>query len=282
VAWQDGRIINFADAVVPIEDRGLMFGESVYEVVPVVGARVRLLEPHVARMRRGATALGIEDAIPDDETWHDLTRGLIEREALEEGTLYAQATGGAARRVHVPEQPPRPSFFAYLKTYGFPRPERVLAGLRLVTMPDSRWARCDLKTTMLLPSVLAKREARRQGADEVLLLDADARVREGGSTNLFLVERGGLHTPVLSPHVLPGITRATVMGLAKGAGLPIQEGQIPLSRVLAADEVFVTSTSLLAMPVVSVDGQAIGTGKPGPVTIDLAGRMRAHLGLAHA
>lgn len=282
MAWQDGRIIDFAEAVVPIEDRGLMFGESVYEVIPVVGARVRLLEPHVARMRRGATALGIENAIPDDAGWQKLARSLIERESLEEGTLYAQATGGTARRAHVPKPRPQPTFFAYLKTYEFPHPDRVLAGFRVATMPDPRWARCDLKTTMLLPSVLAKSEAARLGADEVLLLDADGHVREGGSTNVFVVERGGLRTPVLSPHVLPGITRATLIGLATEAGFSTQETQIPLPRVLAADEVFVTSTSLLAMPVVSVDGQPIGTGQPGPIAIDLARRMRTHLGLAQA
>jgi len=282
LAWKDGRIIDFANAVVPIEDRGLMFGESVYEVIPVVGARARLLEPHVARMRRGATALGIEDAVPDDRSWHELARSLIEGEKLDEGTLYAQATGGASRRVHVPKQRPRPSFFAYLKTYEFPRPDRVLVGLRLATMPDSRWARCDLKTTMLLPSVLAKSEALHRGADEVLLLDESDHVREGGSTNLFVVENGELCTPVLSPHVLPGITRATVIGLATAAGLSTHEAQLSLSRVLAADEVFVTSTSLLAMPVISIDGQAIGSGRPGPIALDLAGRMRAHLGLAHA
>jgi D-alanine transaminase len=135
---------------------------------------------------------------------------------------------------------------------------------------------------MLLPSVLAKSEALRRGADEVLLLDAGEHVREGGSTNLFLVEDGELCTPLLSPHVLPGITRATVIGLATEAGLVTREAQIPLRRVLAADEVFVTSTSLLAMPVVSVDGKAIRRGKPGPITVDLAGRMRTHLGLAHA
>jgi D-alanine transaminase len=226
--------------------------------------------------------LGIEDAVPDDAGWRAIAESLIDREKLEEGTLYAQATGGAARRAHVPKPRPRPTFFAYLKSQEFPRPDRVRAGLRLVSLPDPRWARCDLKTTMLLPSVLAKSEARRRGADEVLLLDADEHVREGGSANVFVVEQGELCTPIQCPHVLPGITRATVIDLASEAGLRTQEAPISLSRVLAADEVFVTSTSLLAMPVTTVDGQAIGTGEAGPVSLDLARRMRAHLGLQHA
>lgn len=279
VAWLNGLLVSWADARVPIEDRGLMFGESVYEVIPVAAGRARRLADHELRMREAARELGIDRGLPSLEDWRRVAGELLRAESIVEGLIYAQLTGGSAPRMHVPSVPVEPTFFAYVQEHRFPRNEDLSRGLRVVTARDTRWERCDLKTTMLLPAVLAKREASRRGADEALWLSPENDVREGSSSNVFLVESGRILSPEVDSHVLPGVTRLLLAEAARDAGLPIGNEPIPLERLLRADEVFLTSTSRLAMPVLSVDDRVIGAGVAGQVTLDLARRMRVRLDL---
>lgn len=280
VAWLGGHIIPFSEARVPIEDRGLQFGESLYEVVAVTAREPRLLAEHAARMSEAAKLLGIEAGVPLPEDWARIVRDLLAREALDEALFIAQVTGGVAPRAHVPAEPPEPTFFAYLRPFHFPRAADVARGIRAITRPDVRWALSDLKTTMLLPGVMARREALARGAAEALFVGADGVVHEGAASNVFMIEHGRLLTPESSHHLLPGLTGPLVSSLAAHAGLEVVSTSIAVERLLRADEVFVTSTTLLVMPVVDIDGHDIGSGDPGPQTLALARALRERWKLA--
>lgn len=275
VAFFDGRLVPFGEARVPLEDRGLQFAESVYEVIAIAGGKPQRFEPHVTRMQRNAAALGIEDGVPDVERFSEIASSLIAAEGFVEALLYAQVTGGSAPRGPVPKERPAPRFWAYLNPYRYPRAAEVTRGIRTITAEDPRWARCDLKTTMLLPAVLARKEAHRRGAQEVILLGPNWEVREGATSNVLLVEGRAVVTPRQTNHLLPGVTRPLIGELAREAGLEVREEPVSLDRLFAADEVFISSTSQLVMPVVEVDGRAIRDGHGGPVAAELARRLRA-------
>jgi len=277
VCWLDDALLPWADARLPVEDRGLQFGESVYEVLPVTAGRARLLEAHTARLASGAAALGIEG--PDAGRVADVVRRLIAAERVAEGLAYLQLTGGTAPRAHVPDEPPRPTLIAYLRAHRFPRAADVTHGVRAVTVPDERWARCDLKTTMLLPTVFAKRIAHQRGADEAILIADDGTVREGASTSVIAVLDGALVVPEPSTRRLPGTMSALVETVAIEAGLVLSHRALAIVDLPGADEVLVTATSKLVLPVVAVDDVEIGGGTVGPVAIDLAARVRRRLEL---
>lgn len=279
-AYFDGDIIPFEDAKVPIEDRGLQFAESLYEVVPITGGVVRELPAHVERMRRGAELLGLESGLPPFETWTDIGRKLVDRAGLDEGTLYAQLTGGTGPRAHAPAQRPKPTFWAYTRMFRFPRSEQVETGIRAITLPDLRWGRCDVKTTQLLAAVMAKREAAARGADEALLIGPGHRIREGASSNLFLVEGTTLVTPPTDKTLLPGVTRELAISAAGEMGFKLREEPIMMPRLQDAKEVFITSSTRFAMPVVSVDDVPVGRGGAGPVAKAIALALRRRFELA--
>lgn len=273
VAVLDGRLVPWGEARLPLDDRGLLFGESLYEVLPVTRGEARLVEAHAARMRAGAAELGLAEGVPGDPAWDVLARELIAAERLREGLLYAQLTGGSAPRAHLPVSPPRPVFFAYLTPHRFPRAADAARGLRAALLPDPRWARSDLKTTMLLPAVLAKGEARRRGAGEALLVGADGHLHEGGSSNLFVLRGRRLSSPIQRPHLLPGITRELVAAEATDLNLEVVRTTVTVVDLEAADEAFVTATSLGVMPLVAVDDRPVGAGAAGPVATELARRL---------
>lgn len=256
-AWQRGRVGPFADASVSLADRGLLFGESVYEVLPITAGRTRWIGAHFARMREGAASLSL--AVPPwlhpPVAWPD---ALVAAEGITDGLLYVQLTGGPAPRAHLGAG--AGDMFAYAMPHDFPDAARRARGIGVILRDELRWARCDLKTTMLLPSILGKRDARAGGADEVLWVDARGTVVEGGSSNLAIVEGGAIVTPPPGPWRLPGITLAIVEGLAGAMGLRWRFETITRERLRQADEVFVTATSQLVMPVVTIDGVAVGTG----------------------
>jgi D-alanine transaminase len=272
MCWIDDRLVPWSEARLPVEDRGLQFGESVYEVVPVTRGRPRLLSAHAERLAAGAAAL--ELAAPSVERIHEVAGELISTEAVDEGLMYLQLTGGSAPRDHLPAPPPRPTFISYLRPHRFPRAADVDRGLRVATVPDERWARCDLKTTMLLPAVFAKRQARERGADEAILLAEDDTVREGASTSVIAVLDGRLTVPEPSSRRLPGTMSALVETVAAEAGLVLSHRPLSVTDLARASEVLVTATSKLVMPVVSVDDRPVGDGTAGPVGRDLAARVR--------
>jgi D-alanine transaminase len=273
-AWINGRFVPWSEAVVPLEDRGLNFAESLYEVFPVTAGRVRLLHQHCARLAAGADQLELTEGVPSPTTVAAVATELMARERVTEGLLYLQLTGGTAPRSHLPLERPQPTCFAYLRQARFPRAEEVVRGVHVVTVIDQRWAHCDLKTTMLLPAVLAKRRAAEQGADEALMVSASGQVYEGASSNLFVVEGGELLFPADSDRLLPGTMRAMVVELAASIGVAARAGRLELDHLRAAREVFITATSRLVLPVVSIDHRPVADGRPGELAPRLAARIR--------
>ncbi len=279
VAWIDGRLVPWTEASVPLEDRGLQFGESLYEVLPVTAGKTRLVPEHALRMERGAAQLELEGAAPDVVRLGSIADRLVSAERLREGLLYVQLTGGTAPRDHAPAVRPAPTLFAYLREYRFPDAADAARGIRVITLADTRWAWCDIKTTMLLPAVLGRYRASQQGAGEAILLDQDGQVREGTTSSVFIVESGRVLSPAPTRHVLPGVTGALVSRLLARSGRPVLRDTIPVERLKNADEVLVTSTSRLALGVTAIDGRPVGDGKPGDVALELAAVLRRELRL---
>ncbi len=277
--WLSDGLVPWRDAVLPVEDRGLQFGESLYEVVPVTAGAPRLLAAHSGRLARGAAELDLAAAVPDAATWDRVAAALVAAEEVTEGLLYAQVTGGVAPREYLPEARSAPTFLAYLRRHRFPRQAEVMQGVRAVTIADERWGRCDLKTTMLLPAVRAKRCARARGADEAILVGADGAVREGASTSLIAVLDGRLISPRPSPHLLSGTMSALVAELAAADGLEVEFEPVTLDRLTTATEVLLSATSKLVLPVLAIDDRPIGDGTAGPIAIRLAAAVRSRFEL---
>lgn len=269
-ACMRGALVPFGEARISIADRGLLFGESVYEVLAITAGRARLRAEHLARLRRSAAAIGLscDDALSNT----DWMARLVEAEAIDEGLLYLQVTGGEAPRAHTASAPPQ--WFAHATAHRLPDAARRAAGIAVVCLGEIRWARCDLKTTMLLPSILGKRAALAAGADEVLWIGADGTVHEAGSANVAIVERGLVIAPPPSATILPGITLGVAEQLAATLGIGWRHEPFDRARLCAADEVFVAATSQLVMPVVRVDDVVIGDGRGGPVALRLGTALR--------
>ncbi len=270
LAYVDGRVTRLADAHVPVEDRGLQFADAVYEVCAVMAGKLFDWEQHLSRLERNLKALFI--AMPMAAGPLTLqARRLVASAGLGEGLLYIQVTRGTARRDHGFPADPRPTLIMTVRPFDFAqRLGQQRTGVGVITVNDQRWGRTDIKTTGLLANVLAKQDARAAGAFEALFIAGDDIVREGGSTNFWIVRDGRIATHPLSAHILPGIMRATALRLAGLSQMPCDERAFDLAEALAADEAFLTSTTAPVMPVTSIDGRRIGGGRPGPVTARLA------------
>jgi D-alanine transaminase len=269
-AWFGGRFVPFQEARVPIEDRGLQFGESVYEVVAVVAGNAFRLGPHVERMLKGARELGIEMGVPALAEWERIVAQLHRREPRPASLCYAQLTGGGGPRTFLPSGPPQPLFFAYLRGCTFPTPADIARGISAITVPDARWQRCDLKTPMLLASVMAKREAARRGAEEAIFVGKDGYLSDGASSTVFAVKRRTVLTSPPTRRTLHGISAEVVREIARELGTPFSEQYLTLSDLKGADEVFIASTVSLLMPLVRLDSTVIRDGVPGPLSLQFA------------
>ena len=270
LAYVDGRITPLRDAHVHVEDRGLQFADALYEVTAVLNGALLDWPAHVARLRRNCAAIFIDFAMTDAALTAQARR-LVAANGQPEALLYLQLSRGSARRDHGFPADARPSLVMTVRRFDFAqRTAQQKTGVRVITVNDMRWQRVDMKTTGLLANVLAKQDARAAGAFEAWLIAADGTVREGGSTNAHIVKDGTIITHPLSAQILPGIARATMLRLARAAQIAIIERPFSLAEALAADEALLTSTTAPLLPVVAIDGIAIGDGKPGPVAARLA------------
>lgn len=277
----DGAFVPKSEARISPDDRGFLFGDGVYEVVRTIRGRMVDLDRHLARLTAGAAALELAldragGAAGVAAAWARLLaeNGLTTGEAL----CYAQLTRGAAPRAHAyPGADTPPTLYAFAQRLDPPDAVRA-AGARVVTRPDLRWARCDLKTVNLLPNVMARQAAAAAGAFEAVLVRDDGTVTEASHSSLFAVVGGVLRTHPLGPQILPGVTRAVVLELAAALGVPAREEAVSLAELRAADEVMLASTSADVMPVVAVDGLPVADGAPGPVARRLAAAVAERLG----
>ena len=270
VAWLNGSFVPLADAKVSALDRGFLFADGIYEVTAVLGGRLVGSAAHLARLERSAAALGLKLPMTPDAI-EAIERELIVRNALDQGTVYLQLTRGAGERDFLPTAGTPPTLFLFAQVRDILNNPAALDGIDVVTMPDLRWARRDIKSVMLLAQVLAKRTAADAGAQEAWLVE-DGLVTEGASsTALILTRERTLVTRPNSRAILPGCTRAAVMALADRDGIRLEERAFSVAEALDAQEAMLTSASAFVLPIVRIDGQPIGAGVPGPV----AARLRA-------
>jgi len=267
-AYVNGRYVRHGEAGVHVEDRGLQLGDSIYEVFAILNGRIHDEEEHLDRMERSLRE--IQMAMPMGRAALKITmRELVRRNRVRDGFLYLQVSRGMFKRDHpIPSESQRPTLILTARPFDVEGAARRQSdGIAVVTQNDIRWGRRDIKTTQLLPNLLAKTEARRAGGYEAWLVDNAGFVTEGASTNAWIVDKDGhLITRELSNAILPGVTRRVIMEAAAEAQLPVLERQFTPDDVKAAREAFISSASGAAVPVVAIDGVPIGEGRPGPLT----------------
>jgi D-alanine transaminase len=276
-AYVNGRYVPHASARVHIEDRGYQFADGVYEVILIHEGRLVDEERHLDRLDYSLEALRISWPMVRPAL-QIILRELINRNRVTAGTAYLQVTRGVAPRDHKFPTGAVPSFVATTRR-AKPMPPGVLtAGVSVVTRPDIRWRRCDIKSIALLPNVLGKQAAAEAGAFETWLVDGSGNITEGTSTNAWIVTRDGrLVTRDLSSTILAGITRRALLDLARAKDLSLQERAFSAAEAAAAAEAFLTSTTSLVLPVTRIDGRAVGDGNPGAVTRSLRDLYLRHV-----
>ena len=267
IAYVNGRYLPHAQAAVHIEDRGLQFADAIYEVIGVANGRFLDEEEHLDRLKRCVGEIGM--AFPMERAALKLVlREMARRNRVTDGLIYIQLTRGAVRRDHaIPDRPPRPTLIITARQMDSAAIRRRQEnGVHVVTRPDERWTRRDIKSTALLPNVLAKTAARQAGAFEAWLVDSEGFVTEGASTSAWIVDSSGrIITRNLSHAILPGVTRQIILKAAAEAQMPVLERKFTQKEALAAKEAFITAATLGATPVISIDGTPVGEGRPGAV-----------------
>ena len=261
----NGAYLPEEEAKVSVFDRGFLFADGVYEVTSVLEGRLVDFAGHLRRLHRSLAELDMPTPASDAEI-EAIHRELVARNGLVEGTVYLQATRGPADRDFAFPAAPRPSLVVFTQARPLVDTAAARDGIRVIAVPDIRWARRDIKTVQLLAPSLGKMQARKAGKDDAWLVE-DGFVTEGTSSNAWIVTRdGALATRDLSTAILHGITRAAVIAFAREAQLRVEERAFTLQEAQGAAEAFVTSASAFVTPVVEIDGQAVGDGRPGPVT----------------
>jgi D-alanine transaminase len=278
IAYVNGRYLLRRDAVVHIEDRGYQFADGVYEVCEVRGGAIIDQPRHLGRLQRSLGELRIRAPVTPGALaiiMHETVR----RNRVRNGLVYVQVTRGVARRdFSFPPRDTVPSLVVTARTLDLAGNEaRAARGIAVITVPESRWARVDIKSVALLPNVLAKQAARDRGADEAWFVDREGRVTEGASSNAWIVtpDRKVVTRPA-DNGILRGITRTVLIGVVEAQNLVFEERPFTVEEAYAAGEAFVTAASQIVMPVVRIDGRPIGGGSPGPVAKALRADFHHH------
>ncbi|HEY6093895.1 MAG TPA: D-amino acid aminotransferase [Gallionellaceae bacterium] len=272
--YLNGQFMPLEQARVPVLDRGFIFGDGVYEVIPVYSRRAFRLAEHLQRLQHSLD--GIRLANPHSEAeWSALVSSLIERNAGEDQYLYLHITRGVARRDHAFPQPPVPATVFMMSSPLTTPPAGLLAsGVAAVTAVDNRWLHCDIKAISLLPNVLLRQQAVDAGCAEAILIRPDpvaehSFMTEGAASNIFVVKDGTMLAPPKDHLMLPGITYDVVLELARNAGIPYEVRKVMLNEVQSADELLLTSSTKEVLPITTLDGKPVGNGKPGPLFAQL-------------
>lgn len=267
MVYLNGQILPYEQATISVEDRAFLLADGVYEVVRVYGGRPFCLEPHLKRLARSARELRMPE--PDLAELERISLELLSLNNLSEATIYIQVSRGAYNpRTHAfPAGEIKPTVLVIARAAKGIE-ELQAAGVRAITVPEQRWTRCDIKSTSLLPNVLAKQKAAEAGAYEAIFV-RDGIAIEGSSSNLFAVIEGEIRTYPVCNYILGGITREVVLELARKAGYTVREEGVPLDALQRCTELWVTSTTSEVMPIIMMDGRPVGDGRPGPVATAL-------------
>jgi len=277
VAYVNGRYLPHRAASVHIDDRGYQFADGVYEVVAIVGGRFVDEAPHLDRLERSLKELRMTMPMTR-RALESVIREVARRNRVRDGIVYLQMSRAVAPRDHPFPRNPKTQIVAWARNNKPPPASHTEDGVKAITMPDIRWGRCDIKSTALLPNVLAKQLAREAGAYEAWLVDENGNVTEGTSSNAWIITpKGELVTRSTDNAILSGITRLTVRELAKEEGLRLVERSFSLAEAKGAREAFVTSASSPVVPVTQIDDQVIGNGKPGSTTLKLRERYLRYM-----
>lgn len=276
VAYVAGQYLPHRLAAVHIEDRGYQFSDGVYEVMAVVEGRILDEEPHVARLARSLRELEIASPMTD-AALKLVLREVVRRNGVCDGIVYLQVTRGAARRDHGFPKAAKPILVVTARQARPPDSKLAERGIAVITIPDLRWARCDIKSVSLLPNVLGKERARRAGAFEAWQVDAAGRITEGTSTNAWIVTTEGAVVTRAADHaILNGVTRLALFDIIGREGYRLVERPFTVGEAKAAAEAFLTSTTVDLLPVVAIDGAPVGDGRPGPLSCKLRDFYLAH------
>lgn len=277
-AYVNGRYVPHRQALISIDDRASQFADAVYEVTCIANGRPVDHAGHLIRLARSLKELRIAGA-PSAAAITVICRELIRRNRITRGIIYIQISRGIAPRAHAfPAASVKPSVVITARAIAPPSETVAEQGAKVVTAEDIRWGRCDIKSTSLLPNILARQAAAEAKVFETLLHTPDGTVTEASASNAWMVDKDGtILTHPLGNEILGGITRATVIKLAKEAGLPVKERAFTLREALAAREVFLTGTTTFVMPIVQIDDRVIANGAPGTIARDLRARYLAYI-----
>ena len=265
IVYLNGQWLPEDQAKVSVFDRGFLFADAIYEVTAVIGGRLIDYPGHLARLKRSLAALAIPMPVSDDELLA-LHREILARNALADGVIYLQISRGAEDRDFLFSTDLTPTLTMFTQAKNILGNPKWQTGISVITVPEGRWARREIKTVQLLYSSLSKMQAHDKGADDALFVE-DGMITEATSSNAHIVSKDGvLITRELSNDLLHGITRGSILGLAKKAGIPVEERAFSVEEAVNAAEAFVSSAGNFVMPVVEIDGHTIGDGKPGPIS----------------
>ncbi len=271
------QLLERSDVLIDLEDRGYQFGDGVYEVIRVYGGKLFTMKEHIDRLFQSAKKIKLDISMSPEQI-QNLVESLLKENGVNFGSVYMQVTRGAAPRNHkfpLPASNTKAVFTAY--TNEVPRPQSQLEnGVEAITAEDIRWLRCDIKSLNLLPNVLAKQEAADSGCFEAIL-HRNGIVTEGSSSNAYIVKNNEVMTHPADNLILNGITRQVLATLCKDNGIPFVEKEFEVKDLLHADEVFITSTTSEVMPVIKLDGRAVGNGVPGEITRKLQALFEAKI-----
>jgi len=262
VVFLNGELLPLEEAKVPVLDRGFIFGDGVYELVPVYSRVAFRIDEHLARLERSLGEAKIRNPY-SRQRWREIIYQLVDAQPFEDQGVYFQVTRGVARRDHAFPRDAQPTVFMMANPLVNPPRAQVDAGGTAVSAQDNRWLRCDIKSISLLGNVLARQISADAGASETILF-RDGKLTEASASNVFIVKRGVIVSPPKSSLILPGITYDVVTELARANGMPLEFRDVAEAEARAADEIWVTSSSKEVLAIVSLDGRKIGDGKPGP------------------
>lgn len=261
--YLNGEFMPDTEAHIPVLDRGFIFGDGVYEVIPVYGGNLFRFREHLQRLQNSLDALKIRNPLSENE-WQQALTELIKHNDGGDLSLYLQITRGSAERDHAIPENSTPTVFAMCNKLKSLPIETIKNGVAAITLDDIRWQRCHIKAISLLPNVLLRQEALDRGAAEAILI-RDGFATEGAASNLFAVINGVITTPPKSPLLLPGITRDLVLELVSNNNLPCQEKEISLEDLQQADEIWLTSSTKEILSVTQLNGKPVADGTPGPL-----------------
>lgn len=264
VAYLNGVWMRIAEAMVPAEDRGYLFGDGLYEVVVSYDGRIWALERHLLRLQHGIRELRIDGV--DIAHVRDVINEALRRSDIRDAFIYIQLTRGVAPRKHDWPAAIKPSLFVSVRQRSEPESKLTEEGVSMITTPDIRWGRCDVKSTNLLPNCLAQHQARAAGAHDAIFVAPDGIVTECAMNSLFIVTRGKVITREDGPHILSGITQGLVVETAGRIGIPVERRPFTKEELFGADEVFLTGTTLAVLPITRIDGRTVGGAVVGEIT----------------